>query len=132
MFSNRSHKKSDRLLLHPTTSYTLWRKTIADRHLNYVQIRQGTTIPVGTSVMVQVFWPSSPLHKGSSEEVDNGLILRLVAPGVSVLLLGATILSRYALTGLLTSIDTSYIHADIVQVVGEAGKKVPTELSTLL
>jgi len=119
-------------MLHPTTGYTLWRKTITDRHLNYVQVHQGMTIPVGTSVIVQVFWPPSPLHKSSNEEVDNGLILRIVAPGISVLLLGANIVSRYALTGLLTSVDASYLQADIVQVVGEAGKKVPTELSTLL
>ena len=119
-------------MLHPTTGYTLWRKTIADRHLNYVPVHQGMTIPVGTSVLVQVLWPPSPLHKSSSEEVDNGLILRIVAPGVSVLLLGASILSHYALAGLLTSVDASYLHADIVQVVAEAGKKIPTELSTLL
>ncbi len=119
-------------MLHPTTGYTLWRKTIADRHLNYVQVHQGMTLPIGTSVMVQVFWPPSPLHKSSSEEVDNGLILRIVAPGVSVLLLGASILSRYALAGLLTNVDASYLQANIVQVIGEAGKKVPTELSTLL
>jgi len=119
-------------MLHPTTGYTLWRKTITDRHLNYVQVHQGMTIPIGTSVTVQVFWPPSPLHKSSSEDVDDGLILRIVAPGVSVLLLGASIVSRYALTGLLTSVDPSYLHADIVQVVAESGKKLPTELSTLL
>ena len=85
----------------------MWRKTIADRHLNYVQVRQGMMVPIGSAVMVQVLWPPTPLHKSSNEEADNGLILRIVAPGVRILLLGASILSNYALAGLLASVDAS-------------------------
>src|SRR5207248_3703429 len=59
-------------MLHPNAGYGLWRKTIADRHLNYVQVRQGMMVPIGSAVMVQVLWPPTPLHKGSNEEADNG------------------------------------------------------------
>src|SRR5947209_2076455 len=119
-------------MLHPSTGYALWRRTISERNLHYVQVRQGTTLSLGTQVELQVFWPSSPLHKGSNEELDNGLVVRLMAPGLRMLLLGATALSKHALTGMLADIDSSYLKADIVQVVAEVGKAFPAELSTIL
>src|SRR6266849_8304671 len=82
--------------------------------------------------MLQVLWPPSPLHKGSSEELDNTLIMRLVAPHFSMLLLGSAALSKYALNGLLTTIDPGFLKANIVQVVGEVGKTFPTELTNIL
>src|SRR5205085_8228966 len=63
---------------------------------------------------------------------DNGLIVRLIAPGLRMLFLGITALSKYALTGLLTDIDAGYLQADIVQVVAEAGKSLPATLNTIL
>jgi competence protein ComEC len=119
-------------MLHPSAGYALWRRTISQRNLLYSQVREGSSIPLGTQVTLQVLWPPSPLHKGTDEELDNALILRLVAPHLSVLLLGAAALSNYALSGLLTAIDHSYLQADVVQVVGEVGKAFPAELSTIL
>ncbi len=49
-----------------------------------------------------------------------------------MLLLGAAALSKYALSGLLTTIEPAYLHADVVQVVGEVGKDFPIELSNIL
>jgi competence protein ComEC len=119
-------------MLHPSTAYALWKRTISDRNLSYSQVREGSSIPLGTQLTLQVLWPPSPLHKGSSEELDNALIMRLVAPHSSMLLLGSAALSKYALSGLLTTIDHSYLQANIVQVVGEVGKAFPIELSTVL
>jgi len=118
-------------MVHPNAGYALWRRTISDRNLQYVRVRQGTTIAEGTQVMLQVFWPTSPLHTGSNEELDNTLIVRLVSPGLRVLLVGTAALSKYALTGLM-NIDPGYLQADVVQIVGEAGKAFPSELSAVL
>jgi beta-lactamase superfamily II metal-dependent hydrolase len=119
-------------MLHPNSAYALWRRTLEERGLHYVQVRQGTTIAVGTQVMLQVLWPSSPLHKSSNEERDNALVIRLIAPGLRVLLLGAAAESKFALNGLLTDIDQSYLQANIVQIIGEVDKAFPTELSAVL
>ena len=119
-------------MLHPSTAYALWKRTISDRNLPYSQVREGSSIPLGTQLTLQVLWPPSPLHKGSSEELDNALIMRLLDPHFSMLLLGSAALSKYALSGLLTTIDHSYLQANIVQVVGEVGKAFPIELSTVL
>jgi len=119
-------------MLHPNSSYALWRRTIEQRGLRYIQARQGAALMVGRQFMLQVLWPLSPLHKGSNEERDNAMALRLVAPGVRLLLLGDTAESKFALAGLLTDIDQSYLQNDIVQISGEAGKDFPTELSAVL
>ncbi len=119
-------------MLHPSSGYALWRRTIAERGLHYVQVRQGATIAVGIQVILQVLSPPSPLHQGSNEIFDNALVVRLVAPGLRLLLLGATALSNFALSGLVTNIDQSYLQSDIVQVVGESSKAFPPELSTVL
>jgi competence protein ComEC len=119
-------------MLHPNAGYALYRRTISERNIPYMQIRQGATIALGTQVTLQAFWPTSPLHKGSEENQDNGLIVRLLAPGLHMLLLGATALSKYALTGLLASVDHRYLTADVVQIIGEAGKPFPAELQAVL
>ncbi len=119
-------------MLHPSSGYALWRRTIAERGLHYVQVRQGATIAVGTQVKLQVLSPTSPLHKGSNEVFDNSLVVRLVTPGLRVLLLGATALSKFALSGLVTNIDPGYLQANVVQLVGESSKAFPPELSTVL
>src|SRR6266699_5178241 len=119
-------------MLHPSTGYALWKRTINDRNFSYSQVRSGSSFPLGTQITLQVLWTTSPIHKGTSEELDNTLIMRLVAPHVSMLLLGSAALSKYALSGLLTTIDPGYLKANIVQVVGEVGKAFPTELSAVL
>lgn len=119
-------------MLHPSAGYALFRRTITERNLHYTQVRQGATIPLGSQVSLQVFWPPLALHKSSTETQDNALIVQLVAPGLSVLLLGATAFSKYALTKLMTDILPSYLKADIVQVVSEGDKAFPTELSAVL
>src|SRR3989440_3449718 len=119
-------------MLHPNTGYALFRRTINERNIPYMQARKGAVILLGSQVVFQVLWPVSPLHKGSTEELDNGLILRLVAPGLHMLLVGETALSKYALSGLLTTIDKSYLQAEVVQLVAETGKTFPTALQEVL
>jgi competence protein ComEC len=119
-------------MLHPGAGYALWRRIVSERKLPYSQVREGVSIPLGTQDMLQVLWPPSPLHKGSDEELENALIVRLVDPHFSMLLLGAAALSPYALNGLLSTIDPGYLQATVVQVVGEVGKDFPKELSNVL
>ena len=119
-------------MLHPNSGYALWRRTISDRNLHYVQARQGTTIAIGTQVSLQVFWPPAQLHKGSNEELDNGLIFRLSTANLSMLFLGASTMSKYALTNVLSTIAPNFLKADIVQLVAEPGKAFPAELGTIL
>ncbi|HLH60606.1 MAG TPA: ComEC/Rec2 family competence protein [Ktedonobacteraceae bacterium] len=119
-------------MLHPNVSYALWRRSISDRGLSYMQARQHITISIGSQVLLQVLWPPSPLHKSSDEELDNSLVMRLVAPGFQMLLLGVAALSKYALNGLASTLDPSLLQANVVQVVGEAGKSFPASLSSIL
>ena len=119
-------------MLHPSTGYALWKRTINDRNIPYSQVREGSSIQIGTQISIQVLWPPRTLHKGNNEELDNSLIARLVAPHFSLLLLGSAALSSYALNGLLSTIDPGYLKANIVQVVGEVGKSFPAELTHLL
>ncbi|GAC1389903.1 MAG: DNA internalization-related competence protein ComEC/Rec2 [Ktedonobacteraceae bacterium] len=119
-------------MLHPSTAYALWRKTIRDRSLHYAAVSQGTTITVGTQVGLQILWPTSHLHKGTDEIRDNGLVVRLIASGVRMLLLGATAQSKYALRGLLATLSPNYLQASIVQVIGEVDKQFPVELTEVL
>ena len=119
-------------MLHPNTGYALWRRTIEQRGIHYLQARQGASFALGTSVVLQVFWPSAQLHKSSDEERDNGLIVRLVAPGLHLLLLGVTAASKYALSGLLSTIAPAYLQANAVQIVAQAGKAFAPELAQVL
>ncbi len=125
-------KVLDAGMLHPNSGYALWRRTIAERNIPYIQVRQGTTIALGSQVRLQVLWPTSPLHKSSDEERDDGLIFRLVAPHLTMLFLGVTAMSKYALTNLFTTIAPNNLQADIVQVVAEVGKDFPVQLAPIL
>ncbi len=119
-------------MLHPSTTYARWRRTISERNLRYVPAVQGMTIPLGSQVALQVLWPGAHLHQGSNEVRDNGLILRLVAPGMHILLLGASAQSPYALAGLISDFNANFLHAEIVQMIGETDKAVPAALTEVL
>jgi competence protein ComEC len=108
-------------MLHPGTTYALWRRTISERNFRYLAANQGIDITIGMFVSLQILWPVRPLHKGSDEVRDNGLIVRIVTPGLRLLLLSASAQSKYALTGLLNDVATPYLQADVVQIVDEAG-----------
>lgn len=125
-------KVLDAGMLHPNSGYALWRRTIAERNIPYIQVRQNAVITLGSQVTLQVLWPASPLHKSSDEERDNGLIFRLVAPHLTMLFLGVTAMSKYALTNLVTTLTPDSLQADIVQVVAEAGKDFPSQLEPVL
>lgn len=90
------------------------------------------TLTIGTQVALQILWPTASLHKGTTEIRDNGLIVRLIAPKFSMLLLGSAAQSKYALAGLLTTLPLNYLHASLVQVIGEVGKQFPVELTEVL
>ena len=49
-----------------------------------------------------------------------------------MLLLGVAALSTYTLNGLLSTLDPSFLQANVVQVVGEVGKAFPGPLSSVL
>jgi beta-lactamase superfamily II metal-dependent hydrolase len=119
-------------MLHPNATYALWRRTITEHHLRYLAVSRGTSITVGEQVTLQVLWPAIPLHKGSNETRDNTLVARLIVPGLHMLLVGAAAQSKYALAGLLADFNVNYLQADIVQIVGETGKTVPSELGELV
>src|SRR5579884_3740330 len=123
---------ADAGMLHPSTGYALFRRTINEHGITYLQVRQGAVITLGSQLAFQVFWPSSPLHKGSAEELDNGLIVRLLAPGIRILLVGAAALSKHALEGLETTLDHHYLQANVVQIMGEVNKAFPAVLSDVL
>ncbi len=115
-------------MLHPSLAYALWRRTISQRGLHMLTMTQGMVLAVGSQVTLQILWPLSPMHKGSDEGRDNGLVLRLVTPTMQLLLLGAAAQSRYALAHLLTTLPINYIRASIVQVIGEVDKPFSSEL----
>lgn len=119
-------------MLHPTTTYALWKRIIDERKIPYTPATRGMTIPIGTQVALQVLWPTSPLHQGSNENRDNSLIFRLVAPGLRMLLLGAAAQSNYALEGVLANAAGSDLQAEIVQFVEENNQPVPTGLMAAL
>jgi competence protein ComEC len=119
-------------MAHPTTNYARWRQIIKERNLQYASVAQSTTISLGETTQLQVLWPQDRLHIGSNEIHDNGLILRLMMPGVRMLLLGSGVQSNYALSGLLSTVDESMLKADIVQVLGEMNAPVPAVLTDVL
>jgi hypothetical protein len=95
-------------------------------------LSQGTTIAVGVQVALQVLSPGASLHKGSNEIRDNGLILRLNAPGLHMLLLGAAAESKYALAQLEQTLDQRYLQAEVVQIEGIVNASFPDELGSVL
>jgi competence protein ComEC len=115
-------KVLDAGMLHPTATYALWRRNIRERGIPYAQLQQGNTVTLGTQVTLQVLWPLYSLHKSNDEGRDNALILRLLAPGLRLLLLGATTFSTYALNNVLQDTASNLLRADIVQIIGEIGK----------
>jgi competence protein ComEC len=119
-------------MLHPSTTYARWRRTISKRDVAYHTVVRGQTIPLGSQVSFQVLWPTTHLHSGSNEVRDNGLVLRLTAPGVTLLLLGAAAQSSYALEGLLALSPTTLPQADIIQIMGDTGKTPTTDLAALV
>jgi competence protein ComEC len=119
-------------MLHPSTAYALWRRTLRERAFPYTQVRQGATIRLGNQVRFQVLWPLAHLHKSSTENYDNALILRLIAPGLQMLLLNSATLSSYALKSLPESIAGQYLQADIAQIANEQDKAFPVSLSQIL
>lgn len=119
-------------MLHPSTTYTRWRRSISERALSYAPIRSGETIPIGTNVALQVLWPKGDMHKGSNEVRDNALILRLIAPGLRILLLGSAAQSNYALMGLAEQLPSNTLGAEIVQIIGERNKEPLPELEAIL
>jgi ComEC/Rec2-related protein len=119
-------------MLHSSVGYARWRTTLDAHNLSYTQVRQGASISLGTQVAFQVLGPPEHLHKGSNEVHDNALILRLLAPGLSMLLLNAAALSSYALQALSANVDPAYMQAQIVQVTGEQGKNFPAALAEVL
>jgi competence protein ComEC len=119
-------------MAHPTATYARWRRMINERHLQYMPVVRGTTLPLGATTQLQVLWPPDRLHTGSNEIHDNSLILRLVIPGLRLLLLGSSIQSNYALNGLLSIVDENMLKADIVQILGEMNTPVPSALGDVL
>ncbi|HEY0754452.1 MAG TPA: ComEC/Rec2 family competence protein [Ktedonobacteraceae bacterium] len=119
-------------MLHPSLAYARWRSTLETHNLSYSQARQGGFISIGDQTTFQVLWPPTPLHKSSNETHDNALVLRLLAPGLRLLLLNSAALSSYALRELANSVAPGYIQAEIVQATGETGKTFPAELSSVL
>lgn len=119
-------------MLYPNTTYARWQRIISERNFQYTQVVQGDTIALGIATELRVLWPTSQLHSGSNEVRDNGLIIQLIAPGLHMLLLGASAQSDYALAGLTGSTDANILQSDIVQIVGEADKPIPQALVDVL
>lgn len=117
-------------MLHPNATYAQWRRNISESKQLYMQVHQGMSMALGNGTL-QVLWPVQ-LHKSADEGWDNSLIVRLVLPGLSILLLNAAAQSRYALAGLLESINSNYLQAAIVQMVGAPGKTFPVEMKEVL
>jgi competence protein ComEC len=125
-------KVIDAGMLHPDTTYAGWRRTISERNIPYLIARQGVDIRIGNFVSLQILWPPSPLHKGSNEVRDNSLILRITTPTGQLLLLGIGAQSKFALSGLLDTIDPTYLQAKIVQIVDGPSASYPEELDSVL
>jgi competence protein ComEC len=120
-------------MLHPSTTYARWRRTISEQKLHYIAVGQGQTLSLGTQLRLEILWPPlSHLHAGSTEILDNGLIARLSAPGIHMLLLGAMAQSRYALRGIIQTIATNELQAEIVQITGGADQLAMPELADII
>src|SRR5579871_1232468 len=105
-------------MLHPSAIYASWRATLAQRGISYRQLRRGATIQLEPDVALQVLSPGPVLSQDTQNEDTNALILRLISPGLSVLLLGET--TEATLTALAAS--GADLRADIVQVALRPGE----------
>jgi beta-lactamase superfamily II metal-dependent hydrolase len=119
-------------MLYPDLAYARWRNALDTRNLAYTQVRQGALITLGQQTTFQVLWPPAHLHKSSDETHDNALILRLQAPGLSLLFLDSTALSSYALRMFLAGVAPTNLQAQAVQLTGEEGKAFPPVLASVL
>ena len=119
-------------MLHPSTTYARWRRTISERNILYRSVAQGTSISIGTQCLLQVLWPTAILHKGSNEIRDNGLIISLTAPGLHALLLGASAQSSYALNALSQAFVSNPLQVEIVQMIGEGSQPASPALLKVL
>ncbi|GAC1486056.1 MAG: hypothetical protein NVS2B12_40940 [Ktedonobacteraceae bacterium] len=72
------------------------------------------------------------MHRGGNEVRDNGLILRLIAPGLHILFLGAAAQSPYALTRLAALWPSNALRSEIVQLIGERNKELTPEARAVL
>jgi competence protein ComEC len=119
-------------MLYPSAAYASWQRSIRDKNLHYHLAVQGQTIPLGKETQIQILWPPATLHQGSNNILDNSLIFRLTTPGLSLLFLGATAQSPYALTGLQTQVLADKRQAEIVQIVAGTGQPITNDLKTIL
>ncbi|GHO89897.1 ComEC/Rec2 family competence protein [Dictyobacter formicarum] len=118
-------------MLHPSAAYARWRQTIQERQLLYRPLARGQVLAVGKYTSLQILWPAAQLHLSNNVQ-DNTLVIRLVAPGIRLLLLGAAAQSQYALSQLIGQTTNSTLPVDIVQIVGDARQPVRKELVTLV
>jgi competence protein ComEC len=120
-------------VLHPGVAYALWRRTLREDGVPYQTLRQGQVLSPGPNLRLEVLWPPSPLHRGGDEARNNALVLRLVAPGLHLLLLGEAAQSAYALSRLLTAVGSSSTGQDnVVLAALTAGQQPPPAFSRLL
>ena len=103
---------ADAGMLHPSASYASWRATLEQRGIPYARLSQGETIQLEPDALLQVLSPGATLSTDTQNVDTNALILRLVTPGLRVLLLGET--DTTALSNLISS--RANVRADIVQV----------------
>lgn len=118
-------------MLHPTTTYAHWRRTIKERGLSYQAVSQGDSIHLSNATTLQVLWPPPQLYKGTDETRANGLILRLITPGLRLLLLGTSAQNEYAMAGLV-NLSTQALSADIVQAIGNTNGPASQEFVDVL
>jgi competence protein ComEC len=117
---------ADAGMLHPSASYASWRATLEQRSIPYARVSQGETIQLEPDALLQVLSPSATLSTDTQNEDTNALILRLVTPGLRVLLLGET--DTTALNNLVSS--RANLHADIVQIALQPDQSPETFLGS--
>ncbi|GLV57156.1 hypothetical protein KDH_39940 [Dictyobacter sp. S3.2.2.5] len=118
-------------MLHPSATYARWRQTIQEQQLPYQSLTRGNVLAVGKYTSLQIMWPGAQLHPSNSIQ-DNTLVIRLMAPGIRLLLLGTAAQSQYALSQLSSQTTSGALGADIVQIVGDGQQPVRKELSLLV
>ncbi len=111
-------------MLHPSASYASWRATLEQHNIPYARVSQGETIQLEPDALLQVLSPGATLSTDTQNVDTNALILRLVTPGLRVLLLGET--DAAALSTLASSHVS--VRADIVQIALQADQLAETLL----
>ncbi|GCE17588.1 hypothetical protein KDK_13880 [Dictyobacter kobayashii] len=118
-------------MLHPSAMYAHWRQTIQEQHFSYQPVARGQTLSVGKDTLLQIIWPEAQLHVSNNVQ-DNTLIIRLIAPGIRLLLLGTAAQSQYTLSQLTSQSTDSSWQADIVQIVADGNQPILKELVPLV